>query len=207
MTDTESGLSRRSVLRAAAGGGAAAAGTGAFAGAAAAQDGGVDEWLSEVTNYDGVVDETGSDEVTVEVGVEANDGPYGFGPAAVRVDPGTTVNFEWVSNTHNVVVESQPDGAGWSGDEEINNEGYSYSHTFETEGVYTYFCQPHRAMEMKGAVVVGDAEVGGSSGGGGGGGGIDWAEVGVLGFAGILGLGLLYPLAARAMRHSEPGSR
>ncbi|WP_245708101.1 halocyanin domain-containing protein [Halobacterium jilantaiense] len=178
-------------------------GTSALAGGAAAQDAGVAEWLSGVSNYDGVVDETGSDSVTVEVGVEANGGPYGFGPAAVRVDPGTEVTFEWVSNTHNVVVESQPENADWSGEEEINNEGYTYSATFETEGVYQYFCGPHRSMGMKGAVVVGDVEVGGGSGGGG----IDWAEVGVLGFAGILGLGLLSPLVSRALGESERGRR
>ena len=205
MTDSDSAVTRRSLLRASAGAGAAAAGAGAFVGAASAQGASLDEWLGEVGNYDGVVDETGSDAVTVEVGVDANGGPYGYGPAAVRVDPGTEVTFEWVSNTHNVVVESQPDDADWSGDEDINNEGYSYSNTFETEGVYQYFCAPHRGMEMKGAVVVGDVEVGG--GGGGGGGSIDWAEVGVLGFAGVLGLGLLYPLAARAMRDTKPGTR
>ena len=205
MTDSDSAVSRRSVLRASAAAGTAAAGTGAFAGGASAQDGSLDEWLSEVSNYDGVVDETGSDAVTVEVGVEANDGPYGYGPSAVRVDPGTEVTFEWVSNTHNVVVENQPEDADWSGEEDISNEGYAHSHTFETEGVYQYFCQPHRGMGMKGAVVVGDVDVGGGSGGGGG--SIGWGEVGVLGFAGVLGLGLLYPLAARAMRDTKPGTQ
>jgi halocyanin-like protein len=207
MTDSESTVTRRSVLRAGAGAGVAAAGAGAFAGGAAAQDTGVDEWLGDVGNYDGVVDETGSGELTVEVGSEANGGPYGFGPAAVRVDPGTEVTFEWISDTHNVVVESQPGGADWSGDEPINNEGYTYSHTFETEGVYRYFCGPHRTMGMKGAFVVGDVNVGGGGGGGGGGAGIDWADVGVLGFAGVLGLGLLSPLAAKALRNEKPGTR
>jgi halocyanin-like protein len=216
MTHSDSAVTRRSLLRASAGTGAAAVGASAFAGGAAAQDAGVDEWLSDVSNYDGVVDETGSDEVTVEVGVEANGGSFGFGPAAVRVDPGTTVNFEWVSNTHNVLVESQPSGAGWSGDEAINNEGYSYSHTFETEGVYLYYCNPHLSMGMKGAVVVGDVDVGGGSGSGGdggsssdggSGGGTDWAELGVLGFAFVLVLGLLSPLVRKAFESGGPESR
>ncbi|MDH5018984.1 halocyanin domain-containing protein [Halobacterium rubrum] len=162
-------LSRRGVLRAAAGSATALAAGAAATGTAAAQDYG--GWFTgdakggAVGNYDGTtVDQTGQDEVTVEVGVNANGGSFGFGPAAVRVDPGTTVNFEWVSNTHNVVVEDQPEGADWSGDEEINNEGYSYSHTFETEGIYKYYCDPHLSMGMKGAVVVG-----GSGDGGGGG--------------------------------------
>jgi halocyanin-like protein len=162
-------LSRRGVLRAAAGSATALAAGAAATGTAAAQDYG--GWFTgdakggAVGNYDGTtVDQTGQDEVTVEVGVNANGGSFGFGPAAVRVDPGTTVNFEWVSNTHNVVVEDQPEGADWSGDEEINNEGYSYSHTFEAEGIYKYYCDPHLSMGMKGAVVVG-----GSGDGGGGG--------------------------------------
>jgi len=210
MTHSDPAVTRRSLLRASAGAGAAAAGTGALAGGAAAQDSGLAEWLSDVGNYDGVTDETGSGEVSVEVGVEANGGPYGFGPAAVRVDPGTTVNFEWVSDTHNVLVESQPSDAGWSGDEAINNEGYSYSHTFETEGVYLYYCNPHLTMGMKGAVVVGDAEVGGGGGsdsgsGSGGGGGTDWDELGVLGFAFLLGLGLLSPLVRQAAGSDDRG--
>jgi len=43
--------------------------------------------------------------VTVEVGTEANGGNFGFGPAAVRVDPGTTVTWEWVAGSHNVEAE------------------------------------------------------------------------------------------------------
>ena len=201
MTHSDSAVTRRSLLRASAGAGAAAVGTSALVGGAAAQDASVDEWLSDADNYDGVIDETGSGEVTVEVGTNANGGSFGFGPAAVQVDPGTTVTFEWVSNTHNVLVENQPSEAGWSGEEGINNEGYSYSHTFETEGVYTYYCNPHLSMGMKGAVVVGDVEAasGGSGGSDGGSGGTDWAELGVLGLAFALGLGLLSPLVRRAV--------
>jgi halocyanin-like protein len=164
-------------MRAAAGTATAVAAGAAATGTAAAQDYG--GWFTgdakggDVGNYDGTtVDQTGQDEVTVEVGVDANGGTFGYGPAAVRVSPGTTVNFEWVSNTHNIVVEDQPEGADWSGDEEINNEGYSYSHTFETEGIYKYYCQPHLSLGMKAAVVVG-----GGDGGGGGGGGSDQPTV------------------------------
>jgi len=122
-----------------------------------------------VDNYDGTtVDRTGQDEVTVEVGAEGNGGPFAFGPAALRVSPGTTVVFEWTSDNHNVLVEEQPEGADWAGEESLENTGYTYSHTFETEGVYKYFCQPHLALGMKGAIVVGPAP--GAAGGDGGGG-------------------------------------
>jgi len=210
LDDNNTLLSRRGVLRAAAGSATALAAGAAATGTAAAQDYG--GWFTgdarggAVGNYDGsTADRTGQDEVTVEVGTDANGGSFGFGPAAVRVSPGTTVNFEWVSNTHNVVVQSQPEGADWSGDEEINNEGYSYSHTFETPGVYTYYCNPHLTAGMKGAVVVGAAPGGGSGGGGDGGGSGQrafagstlWKSV----FAGGVALAMLAPIAASYYRN------
>ena len=161
-------LSRRAALKTAAG--TVAAG---LVGRPVAAQNGVDYggWFgsstgAETQNFDGTVDRTGQDSVTIEVGSEGNGGPYAFGPAAVRIDPGTTVTFDWVSDTHNIMIEEQPSGSGWSGVSAIENTGYSHEHTFETEGIYKYYCQPHLALGMKGAVVVG-----GSGGGGGGGGG------------------------------------
>ncbi|GAB6860643.1 halocyanin domain-containing protein [Haloplanus litoreus] len=171
MTDaTDRGriLSRRAALRAAAG--TVAAGLGA--GTVAAQNG-VDYggWFGDskgatTQNFDGTVDRTGQDSVTVEVGAEGNGGPYAFGPAAVRIDPGTTVTFDWVSDTHNILIEEQPSDADWGGVDAIENTGFSHEHTFETEGIYKYYCQPHLALGMKGAIVVGGS--GGSGGGDGG---------------------------------------
>ena len=160
---------RRTVLRTAlAGGAAAAAGGAAVTPAAAQSDGGLAEWFSNTGNYDGVVDETGASSVTVEVGSEANGGAFGFSPAAVRVDPGATVTWEWTGGggSHNVVAEG---GAFES--ELVGEAGHTFEHTFEEAGVYRYYCTPHQAMGMKGAVVVGDADVGGGGGGSGGGGG------------------------------------
>jgi halocyanin-like protein len=157
-------LSRRTLLKATAG----AAGATALPGLAAGQSDAVDEWLSDAGNYDGsIADETGNDSVTVEVGADGNGGTFAFAPPAVRVDPGTTVTFTWVSNTHNVVVESQPDGAGWEGHETIENEGFEFESTFETKGAYLYFCDPHLSAGMKGAIVVGGGGGGGQQGGGG----------------------------------------
>jgi halocyanin-like protein len=169
-------LTRRVALRTAAGTVAAGvAGTG-IAGTAAAQ-GGVDYggWFGsgtggETGNFDGTVDRTGQDSVTIEVGSQGNGGPYAYGPAAVRIDPGTTVTFEWVSNTHNVLIEEQPSDSGWDGVEAIENQGFSHEFTFETEGIYKYYCQPHLALGMKGAIVVGAAPSGGGGGGTGAGG-------------------------------------
>ncbi|MFB6122142.1 MAG: halocyanin domain-containing protein [Haloferacaceae archaeon] len=171
-------ITRRTALRA--GVGAVAAGIGVRP--VVAQSG-LDQWFGggtggETKNYDGVVDETGSDTVTVEVGAQGNGGPYAFAPAAVRIDPGTTVKFTWVSDTHNIMIEEQPSGAGWEGHQPIENQGFEYEHTFETEGIYKYYCQPHRALGMKGAIVVGGSGGGGSGGGGSGGGGSGGGTVG-----------------------------
>ncbi|WP_266076826.1 plastocyanin/azurin family copper-binding protein [Haladaptatus caseinilyticus] len=95
-------------------------------------------------------------------------GPGGelvFEPAELQISPGTTVKFVWESNTHNVVPESQPDGAGWEGsgsESETFDSGHTYEHTFDTEGSYEYFCAPHKSAGMTGSITVG------SSGGGGG---------------------------------------
>jgi halocyanin-like protein len=182
VSDDDRSITRRGALRAAAGAAAAGAGIAAGTGSAAAQ-GSVDYggWFgsgtgAETQNFDGTVDRTGQDAVTVEVGAEGNGGPYAFSPAAVRVDPGTTITFDWVSDTHNVLIEEAPSDAGWAGVEAIENTGYSHEHTFETEGIYKYYCQPHLALGMKGAVVVGD--VGGGAGGDGAGDGGAGGEAG-----------------------------
>ena len=170
-------FTRRSALRTAAGTVAAGVTGAAAAGTAAAQNG-VDYggWFGsdtggETQNFDGTVDQTGQSSITVEVGAEGNGGPYAFAPAAVRVHPGTRITFEWVSDTHNILIEEQPSDAGWGGVEAIENSGFSHEHTFETEGIYKYYCQPHLALGMKGAIVVGGSGGGGGGGDGGDGGG------------------------------------
>jgi len=136
-------------------GGTALAG---LAGSASAQSSGVKPdfggWLDGVDG--GVRDARGQDSVTVRVGDSGNGGTFAFRPANLWIDPGTTVTFEWVSNTHNVVVEDQPDGAGWSGHETVESQGFSFETTFETGGLYQYYCRPHRSAGMLGGIAVGD---------------------------------------------------
>jgi halocyanin-like protein len=93
----------------------------------------------------------GEAEVTVEVG--AGDTALAFGPAAVHVDLGATVVWEWTGKggAHNVVAE---DGTFESGDP-VGEAGATFRYTFEQAGIYRYYCNPHRAVGMKGAVVVG----------------------------------------------------
>jgi halocyanin-like protein len=110
-----------------------------------------DGWFDGVGNFDGVVDRTGQSEVEVTVGAEGNGGNFAFAPAAVRVDSGTTVVWRWTGkgSTHNVVDEG-----GSFESELVAEEGHTFSHTFEESGTVKYVCTPHRAVGMKGAVVV-----------------------------------------------------
>ncbi len=129
MIDGNAKLSRRAFLT-------TAAGTAAAAGAVGT----------------GAAQEGGSKEVIVGPG-----GDLVFSPGtdeALQVTPGTTVTFTWESDNHNIVVDSQPDGAGWEGYETIENTGFSYEHTFETLGTYEYHCAPHQTAGMVGTIEV-----------------------------------------------------
>jgi halocyanin-like protein len=112
----------------------------------------VDDYLSEgnANLYEGeIVDETGTDNPTVMVG--AGEG-FAFDPPAIRVSSGTTVTWEWTGagGNHNVV---ENDGEFDSG-ETIDEEGYTFEHTFKESGNFTYVCEPHEVAGMLGAVVV-----------------------------------------------------
>ena len=113
----------------------------------------VTEWLSDVGNYDGTVaDRTDENEVSVTTGAEGNDGNFAFEPAAVRIETGSTVTWEWTGKggSHNVVADS---GADFESDL-VSEEGFTFEQTFESSGVITYYCTPHRGVGMKGAIIV-----------------------------------------------------
>jgi plastocyanin len=127
-SDAGERVSRRSFLRA--GAGAAAAGAAITGTAAAAEESGGK---------------------TVQVGPG---GSLKFEPSTVYVKPGNTVTWQWGSGGHNVVATETPSGSSWKGHEPLEDSGFSYSHTFETEGTYKYVCTPHASSGMKGEVVV-----------------------------------------------------
>ncbi len=116
----------------------------------------VDSYLAPAGNYDGtIVDARGRSQITVGVGVEANGGPYGFGPPAVHVDNGATVQWEWTGEGGAHTVVSADDGPLDSGDA-VAEPGVNYSYTFEEDGIYNYHCTPHEGLAMKGSIIVGD---------------------------------------------------
>ena len=156
-------VSRRAVLQTAAGATAAASATGVATAQGTSE---IDEYLSDADNYDEIVDETGSETVTVQTGAQGNGGAFAYEPAAVQIDPGTTVQWEWTGEGggHNVVDE---EGAFDSGSP-VAEAGVNFEHTFDEEGVFLYYCTPHKSLGMKGAVVVGAVPEGGGGGDGGG---------------------------------------
>ncbi len=144
-TDGRSDLSRRSFIWATSGSAAVAAGG-----------------ASTVSAQEENGTENGGEDGSTETLTVGPGGETVFEPDSLTIEPGTTVEFVWDSDTHNMVVQSGPDE--WEGHEPIEDAGFSYEHTFEEEGTYEYICEPHVAAGMEGTLSV---EEGASSGGGG----------------------------------------
>lgn len=150
--------SRREVLA-----GVGSAGLVSLAGCLPGDDGGDDGpmldrepqyrgWFEGVSNYEGTRDGRGQSEVTVEVGAQGGLGYYKFAPPAIAVAPTTTVRWEWTGKggPHNVVAL---EGAFDSG-RPVDRNDATFEYTFESPGVFRYYCDPHRGQGMKGAVFV-----------------------------------------------------
>ena len=76
-----------------------------------------------------------------------------FDPVAIKIAPGDSVTWSNMSG-HNTHFEKGniPEGVEpWKTD-----IGADVSHTFDTEGVYLYKCDPHFALGMVGAIIVGE---------------------------------------------------
>ena len=164
MTDGNAEMSRRAFLTTAAGtaaaagasGAAAAQETGTSTGTATSSGTGTSTGTSAGTGT-GTSSGGGGGGGGSETVAVGPDGSLVFTPGTeepLQITPGTTVTFNWESDNHNIVVDSQPEGAGWSGHEPIENTGFTYEHTFETLGEYEYYCQPHESAGMIGAIEV-----------------------------------------------------
>lgn len=118
-----------------------------------------------VAQDDAAQDEAADGEV-VEVEMITDGQDFYFDPVGLRIEPGTTVRWVLVNDMHNTVSYSAdndkpqriPEEAeGWASPI-FTEEGATFEHTFEVEGVYDYFCTPHEALGMVGRIVVGDPE-------------------------------------------------
>lgn len=194
MTD----FGRRRLLHAAGGTVTASLISGSARTAAAQQA--YDGWMEDVPNYDATHDFRGQKEVTVAVG--ANEGLQ-FEPAAILVDPGTTVVWEWTGQggSHNVVAPDAPIDSGLTAE-----TGHTYTHTFTDveKRVIRYKCSPHETVGMKGAVAVGDIDdnlVSGETDAS-----QSITDYLMLGLAMLMGFGFLAPLLYIARRQNVSGS-
>jgi halocyanin-like protein len=106
------------------------------------------EWLRGTRGGGTIVDRTGDETVVVEVG--AGDG-FQYAPAAVRVDPGTTVQWRWTGRggLHDVAFRNANVRTSLR-----SEEGATFSYTFDTSGEYRYECTPHSGLGMRGVVIV-----------------------------------------------------
>lgn len=132
--------------------GSATAGTATATPTAGSATAAVARHLADTSNFEGIVDVTGTDAVTVAVGTEGNGAFFAFDPPAIRVDAGTPVTWKWTGQgaIHNV---SAVDGADFESTT-TDEEGHTFEQVFEEPGTVLYVCVPHEGTGMKGAVVV-----------------------------------------------------
>lgn len=73
------------------------------------------------------------------------------------IDPGDTVDWNWISGFHNVVsgMPGDPDvGSVFDSGSATTQPGVNFSFTFNDPGTYFYFCEPHAGLGMISSVVV-----------------------------------------------------
>jgi len=90
---------------------------------------------------------------TVDVTIGPN-GNLVFSPSSVTIHPGDQVKWTWGSSGHSTTSGSpgQPNGIWDSG---IHNQGATFTHTFNSTGMFPYYCTPHGGCcNMVGTVMV-----------------------------------------------------
>ena len=104
------------------------------------------------------------EDVTVDAATLSADegaGQFVFTPAVVWVASGTTVTWTISGGAHSV-TSYHPDndranrvpGGAPAFDSGTLQDGDTFEHTFETQGVHNYYCTPHEGLGMVGLVVV-----------------------------------------------------
>lgn len=114
-----------------------------------------DGWFANVDNFEGFVDRTDEDPVTVLVG--AGDRGWQFEPAAITIRPGTTVTWEWTGEGGDHNVEHRDND--WENPEgTVAEAGHTWERAFSRPGTHLYSCWPHDGVGMRGGIFV-DAHV------------------------------------------------
>lgn len=76
---------------------------------------------------------------------------FTFAPADVTIARGTTV--QWVNPSSTLHTVTPQGHSEWSS-ATLATANSTFSHTFNTAGVYNYFCQPHQGAGMIGVIRV-----------------------------------------------------
>lgn len=93
----------------------------------------------------------GEQQATTAANVNVEIKGFAFNPRAVTIKKGATVTWKQMDSApHTATSTSAPAGAAF--DSGTLNKGDSWSHTFNIEGTYEYYCAIH--PNMKGNVIV-----------------------------------------------------
>lgn len=84
-----------------------------------------------------------------------------FSPVELSVEPSTTVTWENQDSVTHTVVAAQfhSTAADWTFTSDQIQAGQSTTYTFESSGLYEYYCDVHGQSSMCGAILVGDASL------------------------------------------------
>jgi pseudoazurin len=95
-------------------------------------------------------------DTTVEMLNKRDDGAkMVYSEDITRIDVGDTITWVPTSKGHNVEFIAGPDGWKLPKKSKLSKE---VTITFDTPGVYLYYCTPHKTMGMIAIVVVGDGD-------------------------------------------------
>ncbi|WP_254762846.1 cupredoxin domain-containing protein [Natrinema marinum] len=103
---------------------------------------------------------------TAEVAMASTDSGQHFDPHVVWVETGGSVTWTNESGSHSTTAyhadngepHLAPDGATAWDSGVLSEQGGTFEHTFDTEGVYHYYCTPHETSGMIGSVIVGEPD-------------------------------------------------
>lgn len=98
---------------------------------------------------------------SADVGMVVESGAKHFRPHIAWIEPGGTVSWRLESGAHSTTAYHPdndkplrvPEGAPAWDNGILSEQGTTFEHTFETAGVYDYFCVPHESQGMIGTVV------------------------------------------------------
>lgn len=98
------------------------------------------------------------------VSMVSGDNGTHFEPHVAWIEEGGTVTWELTSGSHtttayaaeNDAPQRIPESAEAWDSGTLSEEGATFEHTFETVGVYDYYCAPHEGAGMIGSVIVGE---------------------------------------------------